>query len=72
MSAQAIILYNKCADYTFKFLPNLPVAIELNKARTTCIITVTMMMTSWNGNIFRVTGPLWWESTGHRAILDPV
>ena len=24
------------------------------------------MMTSWNGNIFRVTGPLWGESTGHR------
>ena len=22
------------------------------------------MMTSWNGNIFRVTGPLWGESTG--------
>ena len=26
------------------------------------------MMISWNGNIFRVTGPLWWESTGHRWI----
>ena len=25
-------------------------------------------MTSWNGNIFRVTGPLWGESTGHRWI----
>ena len=25
-------------------------------------------MTSSNGNIFRVTGPLWWESTGHRWI----
>ena len=24
------------------------------------------MMTSSNGNIFRVTGPLWWETTGHR------
>ena len=24
------------------------------------------MMTSSNGNIFRVTGPLWGESTGHR------
>ena len=22
------------------------------------------MMTSWNGNVFRVTGPLWGESTG--------
>ena len=26
------------------------------------------MMTSSNGNIFRVTGPLWGESTGHRWI----
>ena len=25
------------------------------------------MMTSSNGNIFRVTGPLWEESTGHRS-----
>ena len=27
-----------------------------------------IMMTSSNGNIFRVTGPLWGESTGHRWI----
>ena len=27
------------------------------------------MMTSSNGNIFRVTGPLWGETTGHRWIL---
>ena len=26
------------------------------------------MMTSWNGNIFRVTGPLYGEFTGHRWI----
>ena len=26
------------------------------------------MMTSSNGNIVRVTGPLWWESDGHRWI----
>ena len=25
-------------------------------------------MTSWNGNIFRITGPLWGESTGNRWI----
>ena len=29
----------------------------------------TCMMTSSNGNIFRVTGPLWGESTCHRWIL---
>ena len=28
----------------------------------------TYMMTSSNGNIFRVTGPLWGEFTGHRWI----
>ena len=30
---------------------------------------VMIMMTSSNGNIFRVTGPLWGESTGHRWII---
>ena len=29
------------------------------------------MMMSSNGNIFRVTGPLWGESTGHRWIPLP-
>ena len=29
---------------------------------------VTHMMTSSNGYIFRVTGPLWWEFTCHRGI----
>ena len=28
----------------------------------------THMITSWNGNIFRVAGPLWGEFTGHRWI----
>ena len=27
-----------------------------------------VMMTSSNGNLFRATGPLWGESTGHRWI----
>ena len=26
-------------------------------------------MTSLNGNVFRVTGPLWGEAIGHRWIL---
>ena len=30
--------------------------------------TSTPMMTSWNRNSFRVSGPLWGESTGHRWI----
>ena len=30
---------------------------------------VYFMMTSYNGNIFRVTGPLWGESTWRRGIL---
>ena len=28
----------------------------------------SLMMTSSNGNLFRVTGPLWWDFTGHRWI----
>ena len=31
-------------------------------------MTQVFMMTSLNGNIFRVTGPLWGEFTGHRRI----
>ena len=31
-------------------------------------ITYGHMMTSSNGNIFRVTGPLWGEFTGHKQI----
>ena len=26
------------------------------------------MMTSWHGNVFRITGPLWEEFNGHRWI----
>ena len=32
------------------------------------VTTAVAMMTSSNGNIFRVTGPLWGESIGHRWI----
>ena len=35
---------------------------------TAVIYGAPAMMTSSNGNIFRVTGPLWGESTGHRWI----
>ena len=31
--------------------------------------TGNSMMVSWNGNIFRITGPLWGEFTGHRRIM---
>ena len=34
----------------------------------TQFIATVRMMTSSNGDIFRVTGPLWGESTGHRWI----
>ena len=27
-----------------------------------------IMMKLWDGNIFRITGPLWGEFTGHRWI----
>ena len=39
-----------------------------NKQLRWCFTIVLCMMTSSNGNIFRVTGPLWGESTGHRWI----
>ena len=32
------------------------------------ILMGDLMMTSSNGNIFRVTGQLFWEFTGHRWI----
>ena len=32
------------------------------------MLQICIMMTSWNGNIFCVIGPLWGESTGHRWI----
>ena len=38
---------------------------------STRVIWISVMMTSWNGNIFRVSGPLWGESTGHRWIPLP-
>ena len=44
----------------WKYHSNLPRAIELIHSLR------VSMMTSSNGNIFRVTGPLWGESTGHR------
>ena len=37
-------------------------------ARNTVLIIDEFMMTSWNGNIFRVTGHLCGEFTGHRWI----
>ena len=29
------------------------------------------MMTSWHGNVFSITGPLWGESTGHTTKCKP-
>ena len=39
-----------------------------NRVQITRDDNVISMMTSPNGDIFRVTGPLWRESTGHRWI----
>ena len=41
--------------------------VPANKGRR-CVWNVFSMMTSSNGNIFRVTGPLYGEFTGHRWI----
>ena len=40
---------------------------KLSQLSRPCCFTLNMM-TSSNGNIFRVTGHLWWEFTGHRWI----
>ena len=42
--------------------------IDVNSKKLAYFWTEFHMMTSSNGNIFRVTGPLWGESTGHRWI----
>ena len=61
------ILYDWKSQYTFSWLlPHLVLNAEYSV--TTQSIPWLFMMTSSNGNIFRVTGPLWGESTGHRWI----
>ena len=37
--------------------------VPVNSSRWLCV-----MMTSWNGNIFHVTGPSWGETTSHQGI----
>ena len=32
-------------------------------------LTHEAMMTSWYGNVFRVTGPLWWESSHNEPVV---
>ena len=41
---------------------------DISHQRSLFIKRPHLMMTSWNGNIFRVTGPLCREFTGHRWI----
>ena len=44
-------------------------ALKIVSSSANFVVTCsTAMMTSSNGNIFRVIGPLWDESTGHRWI----
>ena len=43
--------------------------VSWTAAATQWTVTLYAMMTSSNGNIFRVTGLLWWEFTCHRWIL---
>ena len=46
---------------------NVSLAITLKSKLIIYVLNISMM-TSSNGNIFRVIGPLWGESTGHRWI----
>ena len=65
------LLSPKCRP--FCAVPNVPSHIYLSShkwpgqvdplLRHSCFV-----VTSWHGNIFRVTGPLWRESIGHRRI----
>ena len=41
-------------------------SVPYHYIRSLCTHPSILMMTSSNGNSFRVTGPLWGESTGHR------
>ena len=43
-------------------------AMQCHNYATQCCDIMQYMMTSSNGNIFRVTGPLYGEFTGHRRI----
>ena len=45
------------------------VIMDLNRS-TVYHRKMQFMMTSSKGNIFRVTGPLWGESTGHRTLTS--
>ena len=51
-----------------QFLSSLNKFVTLWQPLSLCRWSQTDMMTSWNGNICRVTGPLCGEFTGHRWI----
>ena len=50
----------RCWNGTLVYCSHRCSFVEHNKA-------LTAMMTSWNGNILCVTGPLWGEFTGHKG-----
>ena len=72
--------WKACGNTRFRFLqddikaidhcPDAQSQARPSAPRRTALLTecVEDMMTSWNGNIFRVTGPLCGEFTGHRWI----
>ena len=52
---------DKCMGWSGELLGKSVILVQ-------CLMTQRCMMTSSNGNIFRVTGPLWEEFTGDRWI----
>ena len=56
-------------DISHSFMSDTPTQQEMAwKLEKWCRSFKPSMMTSSNGNIFRVTGPVWGEFTGHRWI----
>ena len=55
----------KISKYTVQ-ADNDDVKIEPKLAQIYQRPSLSYMKTAWHWNYFRITGPLWWESTGHR------
>ena len=58
---------NTCLHSNMRTCKHTPIYLAYTDS-ITVLVYLVLMMTSSNGNIFRVKGPLWGESTGHRWI----
>ena len=61
-----VYVFNFCRCYHSKqIFVNIPKLFLFNHSKLERYAVENIMMTSSNGNIFRVTGPLWGETIGH-------